>query len=112
MRFAGFALDVSGERAEPVAADERSRLRTLKSVVFQARLTDAPGPMPFQFTSSAGDLTGELSVCAGPAVRGVGDGFVAASGPRRVAVAPGGAGGGNGLRRPRRTGGARQDDRR
>jgi AsmA protein len=44
----------------------------LRSVAFQTRLTDAPGMVPLQFTSNAGDLTGQWSItrlanAAGPA---------------------------------------------
>ncbi|MGD0432270.1 MAG: AsmA family protein [Acetobacteraceae bacterium] len=65
MRFAGFALDARAIVPNPSLLIDRAP-DTLKSVAFRARVTDAPGPIPFQFTSSAGDLTGELSLARDP----------------------------------------------
>ncbi len=61
IRFTGFALDVAVNVPKPLqVADDAPP--ALRAVAFQTRLTDAPGPVPFQFTSNAGDLTGEWSV--------------------------------------------------
>ena len=38
----------------------------VKAVSFRANLSDAPGLTPFQLTSSAGDLAGEVSVVLKP----------------------------------------------
>ena len=61
MRPAGFALDVAMNVPKPsqVANDAPPALR---AVAFQTRVTDSGTPVPFQFTSNAGDLTGQWSV--------------------------------------------------
>ncbi len=65
VRLSGIALDVAVNVPNPslVMNDAPPALR---SVIFQTRLTDAPGPVPFKLTSSAGDLTGELAVTRSP----------------------------------------------
>ena len=63
--IAGIALDVAVNVPDPslVMSDAPPML---KSVVSRIRLTDAPGPVPFQITSSLGDLSGEVSVSRRP----------------------------------------------
>jgi len=63
--LSGFTLDVAANVPNPSLAIPNAP-PGLKSVLLQARLTDAPGPMPFQLTSSAGDLTGDLSLSRYP----------------------------------------------
>jgi AsmA protein len=64
-RFSGLALDVALDVPDPslVAKDSPP---ALKSVVLRTHLTDVSEPVPFQLTSNAGDLTGELSVTRVP----------------------------------------------
>ncbi len=64
-QFGGFALDVTADVPDP-ALVMASAPPAVKSVVFAGRLTDVPGPVPFQLTSSAGDLSGEVSVSLHP----------------------------------------------
>jgi AsmA protein len=64
-RLRDFALDVEADIPDP-ARVYAGAPPALKSVAFQARLTDTPGPMPFQFASNAGDVEGELSVTRSP----------------------------------------------
>jgi uncharacterized protein involved in outer membrane biogenesis len=70
-RFSGLALDVALDVPDPslVAKDAPP---ALKSVVLRTHLTDASGPVPFQLTSNAGDLTGELSVTRVPRLSVIG----------------------------------------
>jgi hypothetical protein len=70
-RPSGIALDVVVDVPDPslVAGDAPP---ALKSVSLRTRLTDAPGPIPFQLTSSAGDLAGELSVSHNPRLSVIG----------------------------------------
>jgi AsmA protein len=60
-RLSGFALDVSVSVPKPLQVINNAP-PALRAIGFQTRLTDAPGPVPFQFTSNAGDLTGTVSV--------------------------------------------------
>jgi uncharacterized protein involved in outer membrane biogenesis len=71
VRFAGFALDVTADMPNPARVLERAPPQ-LKSVAFRTRLTDGSDPVPFQFTSSAGDLTGQFSVSRQPRLSVVG----------------------------------------
>jgi uncharacterized protein involved in outer membrane biogenesis len=64
-KFAGFALDVGLDVPNPAQVLDDAP-PALKSVVFQAHVTDTPGPLPFQLTSNAGDLSGELTVTRTP----------------------------------------------
>ncbi len=64
-RLSGITMDVAAEIPDPALIWDRAP-PALKSVVFRARLTDLPGPMPFRLISSAGDLSGELSVSRTP----------------------------------------------
>jgi hypothetical protein len=60
-QFAGFDLDVAADVPKPLQIMNDAP-PDLRSVAFHTKLTDAPGPVPFQLTSNAGDLTGALSV--------------------------------------------------
>ena len=60
-RLAGFALDVNVDVPKPLQVTNGAP-PALRAVALQTRLTDAPGPVPFQFTSNAGDLTGQWSL--------------------------------------------------
>ena len=64
-RLAGLALDVAVNVPNPtlVMHDAPAALR---DVMFRARLSDASGPTPFQLTSNAGDLTGQVTVSRTP----------------------------------------------
>ena len=64
-RMAGLALDVAATVPDPSLVMHDAP-PALKDVAFRARLTDAPGPTPFQLTSSAGDLAGQLTVSRHP----------------------------------------------
>jgi uncharacterized protein involved in outer membrane biogenesis len=64
-RFSGFALDVTLNVPNPALVMEDAP-PALKSVLFHARLTDSPEPVTFQVTSSAGDLSGALSISRDP----------------------------------------------
>jgi len=64
-RFAGFALDVAVHVPDPALVTNGAPPQ-LKSVVFQTRLTDSNGPVPFQLTANAGDLEGELTIARIP----------------------------------------------
>jgi AsmA protein len=59
--FRGVALDVAVDVPDPSLVTNDAP-PALKSIAFQTHVTDAPGPVPFQLTSTAGDLTGEFSV--------------------------------------------------
>jgi AsmA protein len=63
--LAGVALDVAVDVPDPSQVMNDAP-PALKDVVFRARLTDAPGPTPFQLSSSAGDLAGQLRVSKNP----------------------------------------------
>ncbi len=69
-RFTGVALDVAVNAPDPSLV-MRDAPPQLKALAFQTRLSDAPGPVPFQLTSTAGDLTGELSVSRLPQIPGM-----------------------------------------
>lgn len=60
-RLAGLALDVAVAVPKPLQVTPGAP-PALRAVAFQTKLTDAPGPVPFQFTSNAGDLTGQWSL--------------------------------------------------
>ncbi len=64
-RLSGVTLEVAAEIPDPALVWDRAP-PTVKAVTFRARLTDVPGPMPFRLTSSAGDLSGELTVSRTP----------------------------------------------
>lgn len=61
LQLSGYDLDVAVNVPKPLQVTNGAP-PALRAVVFETRLTDAPGPVPFQFTSNAGDVTGELSV--------------------------------------------------
>jgi uncharacterized protein involved in outer membrane biogenesis len=65
LRLAGFDLEVTGNVPNPALVTDRAP-PALKSVTFQTKLTDTPGPVPFHIASNAGDLSGELSVSRQP----------------------------------------------
>ena len=68
-RLAGFALDVALNVPKPLQVTNGAP-PALRAVALQTRLTDAPGLMPFQLTSNAGDLTGEWSLTRLPGSAG------------------------------------------
>ena len=60
----GYALDVALDAPDPSLVFE-SAPPGLRAVAVRARLTDTPGPVPFRLTSSAGDVSGDITVSAG-----------------------------------------------
>ncbi len=68
-QMAGFDLDVAADVPKPVQIMNDAP-PDLRSVTFHTKLTGAPGPVPFQLTSNAGDLSGALSVSRLPGAPG------------------------------------------
>lgn len=65
LKLKGYAFDVAMNVPNPALLTD-SAPSALKAVTLQTRLTDDPGPVAFQMTSSAGDLAGALEVSARP----------------------------------------------
>jgi uncharacterized protein involved in outer membrane biogenesis len=63
--FSAYSLDVAADVPRPSLLSERAP-STLKSFILRAHLTDGPAPSIFQMTSSAGDLSGAVTVTREP----------------------------------------------
>ncbi len=72
LALSGYGVDVAIDLPDPAAVTAHAP-QGVTSVSLRTRLTDAPGPMPFRVTSSAGDLAGSLNFATGarPLIEGV-----------------------------------------
>lgn len=64
-KLTGYGFDLAVTVPDPALLTD-SAPSALKAVSLRTRLTDAPGPVAFQLTSSAGDLAGTLAVSRQP----------------------------------------------